>query len=295
MTRSGVWNRVMDEEQHAAHEAGAHIRRVALSIGPIDLIRFVRYEHDFPRHSHDFLTLAVFATGNGNVDYRGARWNADDGAILVIPPDEAHGAEPVPGGGWTYDALYPSRELLAMALGEHTAGSDTRNANAFFARPIFHDAALARDIAALHRKLSRDPVSLFAEEWLLAVLRRLVDRHSTAVPARTAAGRASQMVRTACEYLRSHFAEPVTLAELAAECAVSPFHLIRQFRSATGLPPHAYLTQVRTQKARELLLAGASASAVAHQCGFADQSHFTRTFKRIFGFTPAAYQRESSL
>jgi AraC-like DNA-binding protein len=82
---------------------------------------------------------------------------------------------------------------------------------------------------------------------------------------------------------------PVKLDELSLECGVSPFHLIRSFKDSIGMTPHAYLMQVRANRARDMLFAGEGISTVAYRCGFVDQSHLTRTFKRIFGVTPGAY------
>ena len=91
------------------------------------------------------------------------------------------------------------------------------------------------------------------------------------------------------EYLHANYASPVKLASVAAVCDTSPFHLVRCFTATVGMPPHAYLTQLRAHRARELLGGGAPLSGVAFRCGFCDQSHLTRTFKRLFGVTPGAY------
>jgi hypothetical protein len=65
---------------------------------------------------------------------------------------------------------------------------------------------------------------------------------------------------------------------------------IRSFRSATGLTPGAYLRQLRVQKSRRLLgPGGLSLAELAAQLGFADQSHFTREFRRVFGITPGRF------
>lgn len=264
---------------------GAWVTRVDLSIGAIDLIRFVHYDHDFPRHSHDFFTLGVFATGSGALGYRGARWQASNGAILAVPPDEVHDAEPMEGEGWTYDALYPSRAMVALAL-----GLDPDQGVPFLERPILDDAGLAAEILAVHRGLREGADVLANEEALLGVLRRLIERHGATRTAPEQGRGSLHAVAIARDYLHAHFAEPVMLQQLSTECRVSPFHLLRIFRDATGLPPHAYLTQLRCDHAREWLLQGVSLSSVAYRCGFADQSHFTRTFKRIFGVTPGAYQ-----
>jgi AraC-like DNA-binding protein len=73
---------------------------------------------------------------------------------------------------------------------------------------------------------------------------------------------------------------------------MSPFALLRAFRAETGLPPHAYLNQLRVRLARQLLDAGLPPAQVAVDAGFADQPHLTRHFKRAVGVPPAAYQRE---
>ena len=63
----------------------------------------------------------------------------------------------------------------------------------------------------------------------------------------------------------------------------------RAFRAAYGLPPHAYLTNLRVQRARELLDAGLRPAEVAAHVGFTDQAHLTRHFKRVVGVPPGAY------
>ena len=63
------------------------------------------------------------------------------------------------------------------------------------------------------------------------------------------------------------------------------------FRARFGFTPHAYLTQVRVARARELLAAGAPIARVAFAVGFADQSHLTNRFKQWVGVTPAEFRR----
>jgi AraC-like DNA-binding protein len=264
--------------------AGAYLDRVELSIGGIDLVRFRDYAHSFPRHSHDFFTIGVFSTGNGRIHHRGTTWAADDGAILAVSPDEVHTAEPRRDRGWTYTAMYPSVDLFARAVG----GEKTAN-TPFFSTPIFRDDDLARQIVDSQNALTRPAPALEAEVLLIDVLRQLGERHGVRPSARGRAATASRAVLIARDYLQEHFANPVKLAELASVCDTSPYHLVRSFRDALGMPPHAYLTQIRSNHARDLILRGVPVSTAAYRCGFADQSHLTRTFKRIFGVTPGAY------
>lgn len=96
-------------------------------------------------------------------------------------------------------------------------------------------------------------------------------------------------VARAKAYLRDRYNESVTLTELAAVAGMSKFHLVRQFAKQTGLSPHAFQIHVRIGRAGMLLRKGFSAVEVAMLAGFADQSHLTRHFRRIWGITPGAY------
>jgi AraC-like DNA-binding protein len=107
-------------------------------------------------------------------------------------------------------------------------------------------------------------------------------------------GRNSSTLRAierARHYLRENFNELVSLDELAALTKLSRFHLVRAFALHTGIPPHAYQLKLRIERACVLLRAGVTAAEVATQVGFADQSHFTRHFKRIRRITPGRYAR----
>lgn len=91
--------------------------------------------------------------------------------------------------------------------------------------------------------------------------------------------------------IQDRFARAISLHALAEEVGLSKFHLLRLFREEVGTTPHAYQLHLRIARAREMLDANASAAEVALACGFADQAHFTRAFKRIVGYTPGAFKR----
>jgi AraC-like DNA-binding protein len=93
------------------------------------------------------------------------------------------------------------------------------------------------------------------------------------------------------DHLDRHFHKAVSLEELAALAKLSRFHLLRAFTRYIGLPPHAYQIRLRIKGACALLQSGISAVEVAARVGFADQSHFTRHFKRICHMTPGCYAR----
>jgi AraC family transcriptional regulator len=94
------------------------------------------------------------------------------------------------------------------------------------------------------------------------------------------------------EALRDELERRWSLAELAAAAGVHPARLARGFRRAWGESVGERLRRLRVEAAREAIARpGSDLAEVAHACGFADQSHLTRAFRRAFGLTPGAYRR----
>jgi AraC family transcriptional regulator len=93
-------------------------------------------------------------------------------------------------------------------------------------------------------------------------------------------------------YLREHLADQVQIKSLARLAALSPFYLIRMFKAHVGVPPHRYLTQVRIERAEELLRTSTlSVTQICHRVGFSSLSHFVTTFRKHTGKTPLEYRR----
>ena len=98
--------------------------------------------------------------------------------------------------------------------------------------------------------------------------------------------------RRIIELIESRLGEDISLDDLAEVVGQSAFHFSRQFKSEFGVAPYAYVIRKRVAKAQEMLRQGNTAhKVVALECGFSDQSHFCRTFRKVVGATPAEYQR----
>jgi AraC family transcriptional regulator len=145
--------------------------------------------------------------------------------------------------------------------------------------------------------LSREVLSGDAASGLLAVsvatqLAVHLLRNYSEHPEPVKAGQQSlapRAVALATAFIHENYPRDIGLADLAQAAHLSPFHLSRLFKKATGRTPHQYLVEVRVNSARSLLTAGAgsrSLADIAAAVGFADQSHLTRHFKRVLGVTP---------
>ena len=111
-------------------------------------------------------------------------------------------------------------------------------------------------------------------------------------PSAARGGLAPWQLRRAKEMLVSRLDEPISLAELARACKLSPSHFARAFRQTTGQPPHRWLMEQRIEKAKQLLVdTTLSLAEIAQKCGFADQSHFTRVFAQRVRSSPGQWRR----
>ena len=105
-------------------------------------------------------------------------------------------------------------------------------------------------------------------------------------------GLAPWQQRRAKEIIEANLVGEISLTELARECCLSASHFSRAFRDTVGISPHQWLLRRRIEKAKQLLRnRQLSLSEVALDCGFADQSHFTRVFTKLSGTSPGAWRR----
>jgi AraC family transcriptional regulator len=96
----------------------------------------------------------------------------------------------------------------------------------------------------------------------------------------------------ALDHIRSRIRAPVSLADAAAAATLSPSRFRHLFVQETGTSFRAYLLWLRINVAIEAAMAGASWTQAAHEAGFADSSHLTRTHKRMFGIEPTAIRHD---
>ena len=156
--------------------------------------------------------------------------------------------------------------------------------------PVVHHLGLCLDTAR-SRPSEMSPVCAdHIASALEAYLRQAHNIVSLPPPA-VRGGLAPWQLRQAKQILISRLDEPISLAELARACKLSPGHFARAFRQTTGQPPHRWLMVQRIEKAKQLLVDSTlSLAQIAQKCGFADQSHFTRIFAQLVQSSPGQWR-----
>ena len=259
-------------------------------LNDLELLRAENITQSFPKHTHERYAVGVLERGALGFFYRGENVVAAAGDVNLCVPGEVHTGQPAVPEGWSYRMFYLGAEVLRQVATEVAAKPRELP---FFQSGVIHDDALARQLYGVHCRLETSASRLEQETLLLDVLAQLVSRHADDPPPVTATGREPRVVKLVKRYLEHHYAEAVSLEDLAQLTQLSRYHLVRVFCKTVGVPPHAYLRQVRTKRAKELLASGQTPAEVALATGFTDQSHLTRWFKRLWGYTPGQYQGSS--
>ncbi|MGN7735406.1 helix-turn-helix domain-containing protein [Ensifer sp. 22564] len=162
----------------------------------------------------------------------------------------------------------------------------------FRPRHMFYDAALyqvARLFEAACRK--EDSSETLRDDLLMLSLLTALSRLEKPAEDRPF-GLSPTQRRLLVDYMRSRLATNIRLSELCNLVQLSPFHFCRAFKTSLGVSPHVWHTRERVRVAQSMLSDRRMRLAdVAHAVGFCDQAHFTKSFRRIVGMPPGAWQR----
>jgi AraC-like DNA-binding protein len=250
----------------------------------VDLLSARYVTHRYTRHAHATYTFGLIESGVEEFEHAGSLLRAAGGQVALLNPEVVHTGQAGVPEGWRYRVLYPAVDVVRDVAAE----LGTPGGTPFFPATVVDDPEAARLLRSVHASAARGD-ALASSSALRTALAWVLSRHAARRRRSGAEGAAPQAVRAARDLLHERPESPPSLRELAAAVGSSPFALLRAFRATYGLPPHAYLTNLRVQRARALLDAGLRPAEVAARVGFADQAHLTRHFKRVVGVPPGAY------
>ena len=92
------------------------------------------------------------------------------------------------------------------------------------------------------------------------------------------------------EYIDTHFIAPIKLDDLVRICGRSKYDLLRKFNAKYKITPHTYILNKRINHAKQLIRKGHTIARTAVDCGFFDQSHFIKTFRKFVGVKPVDFR-----
>ncbi|MEP6686844.1 MAG: AraC family transcriptional regulator [Gemmatimonadales bacterium] len=233
-----------------------------------------------PRHTHDRTSIAIMLDGSFDLEVPGHVHHCPPTATFVEPAGEVHANRMGPRGARvvviqpnpaSVELLRPFAQVLDRVSHRHHAGLATQ------AERVARELRQGDDLA---------PLGAEAATLELLVLLARLDRGERRRP--------PPWLLRAQEVVHARFAEPLRAADLAREADVHPAHLARAFRLHFRMSLGSYVRRLRLDwAARALAGSDAPLAELALAAGFADQSHFTRAFRRYTGLTPYAYRRST--
>jgi AraC family transcriptional regulator len=226
-----------------------------------------------PEHAHQTAYFCFILQGTFAETCDGRSRTCRASTVVFHPPEEVHS-----------DHFYSDVRCFNLQIGArlHRRLSGLR-------RPAdFQGGALTHLAAKLYREFREmDEVSPLAIEGLALEMVAAAARETS-----HSARKPPPWLLRAREMLRENFAAGLTVADVAGAVGVHPTHLAREFHRHYRCTIGEYIRQQRVEFAcRQISATDAPLSEIAATAGFFDQSHFTRTFKRHTGTSPAAYRR----
>lgn len=277
------------ELKHPRPGRGERARFWAADDVGVELLAARYQTHRFVPHTHEQYSIGVIL--EGALGFRHERLDdvAPAGTVKAVDPGDLHTGFAASAAGWSYRNFFVDPDVMRRAARE--LDGDDRLPS--FPREPIRDARSARELSRLHRLLDTSTDRLERESATLCALTHLISRHAVGRRSGRATTPNRPAVARARELIESRPGDDLSLGELASVAGLSAYHFLRVFRRETGLTPHAYLLQVRIDRARLMLAGGATIVDTALAWGFSDQSHLTRRFKAVLGVTPGQYQRRT--
>lgn len=229
----------------------------------LDFVYYEDADASYPLHTHaEHDTLGIVLEGALVLETETGSYVCEAQNMFTVPMDMAHAIHTLNGSRYT---------MLAACI--HIAYASTQKVSELGSKIADGLEALSGKGALLktYAPLLQDGLTLLAESRLQRLEKE-----------RCLKGLKAGLLKVP--------ELPFTIEEMSEKVCISPFHLIRQFKKEMGLTPHQFQLQCRIRKAQKLLLERKTVTEVAFEMGFCDQSHFDKSFKKLVGMSPAAYQ-----
>ena len=252
------------------------------------VLRATFKRQSFAPHSHPTYVLALITRGALRFRCQNKVLIAPSGSACLINPNEVQTGEAATEVGWSYWSAY----VPASVFGTGGARSDSKPSTPLFERRVLSDPTVNRALISFFSGVHASHPGLARTELLLDCLSQIAE-HCGSDTAWRSDETDPRPVRRAKDFMAENYARVLTLEDVARACEITGCHLTRTFKKHTGLALHAWLVQHRVERARAMLIGGGTAADIAQACGFSDQPHMTRWFRRMLGLTPGNVQAMS--
>lgn len=240
-------------------------------------------ERIYEAHAHPTLSLGVMLEGQTLFRTSKGEFLLQKGGLAIIEPYMQHACNPYKEEKRSYFMVYIDASFCAKL--QHTFFQNETETLLPLSSSLIYHKALFEDFLEVITALSKGYSPLHVK-----VLETWLEQFLWLYTKRAQVKNLDDDLAKVVHFLENRMDESISLAELSNRFNVNPFVLSRHFKKAFGCTPKHYWLDMRIHHAKKLLQEGISISLCAQYCGFVDQSHFHRFFKRRTALTPKEYQ-----
>ena len=252
-------------------------------------------------HYHDFDKILVFFKGKIEYTIEGKSYTLIPNDIVLVPQGASHKVMPVADTGdnrteYVRLVIYISPQYLLQAeengqnlrdcfLHVKNRYSNVVRLQAKGEEPLIHlakqlkESVLDKDTKALGGLYQ----NALLQQFMVLLNRKMEDESLHFVDTSKCNRKMVEIIR----YVNEHLTGEISIDMIAEKFYISKYHMMRQFKEATGYTIGNYISQKRLLMARELLKKGETVTKVYLDCGFRDHSTFVRAYKQLFGEVPS--------
>jgi hypothetical protein len=225
--------------------------------------------NEYHRHAYSGFCIGIVRKGARVLYSNGASTVIHENDLFVINPGQAHACKSLDGMHSYFVVSVKPERMRDIA----SQISEKAREIPHFNKTFVHDKKLSLKISRFFSVIESSSVMLERETVLNSFLSDLILHYGDGPPVPRDCGAHGSSIKAACEFMRVHYAEDLSVSQLSKIACLSPFYFQRMFLKETGLSPHEYLVNFRLKKARELLIRGSGIAETAYDAGFVVGGH----------------------